>query len=74
MNCAVFFAKMILPFRSRSTVLPERQLFHARAILSSTLYFSLAYAIVESSAFSAWRESSRVCCTTMGTSDSITLA
>ena len=37
-------------------------------------YSLLAYAMVESSAFSAWRESSRVCCTTMGTFDSITLA
>jgi hypothetical protein len=30
--------------------------------------------MVESSAWSAWRESSLVCCTTMGTSDTITLA
>jgi hypothetical protein len=38
------------------------------------LYSLLAYAMVLNSAFSAWRESSRVCCTTIGTSDSITLA
>jgi len=30
--------------------------------------------MVLSRAFSAWRESSRVCCTTIGTSDSMTLA
>lgn len=32
------------------------------------------YATVVISAFAAWRESRRVCCTTIGTSDSIRLA
>jgi hypothetical protein len=36
--------------------------------------YSHGKAIVLSNAFSAWRESSRVCCTTTGTSDSIKLA
>jgi hypothetical protein len=33
---------------------------------------SLPYAIVDSNPGSAWRESSRVCCTTIGTQDSNT--
>ena len=37
-------------------------------------HVSPANAIVESSALSPWRESSRVCCTTIGTSASMTLA
>lgn len=37
-------------------------------------YQSPEYAMVLSSAFSAWRLSRRVCCTTMGWSDSMTLA
>jgi hypothetical protein len=45
---------------------------HREAML--ILYSLLAYAMVLNSAFSAWRESSRVCCTTIGTSDSTTLA
>ncbi len=33
-----------------------------------------AHAIVDNSALSAWRESSRVCCRTIGTSERMTLA